>query len=89
MDLPECGGRTVVRDASVGRRGPAERGERSGLYEVSPIRDASRRATRLVKRTDTKLQLVADSEYDPQVHTLEQTTSMEHTVMGSVWDGWD
>ena len=68
---------------------PQNRGERSGLYEVSPIRDASRRATRLVKRTNTKLQLVADSEYDPQVHTLEQTTSMEHTVMGSVWDGWD
>ena len=67
---------------------PPDQGERSGLYEVSPIRDSSRRATRLVKRLNTKLQLDAGSLYDPQIHTLEKTTSREHTVVVSVWE-WD
>ena len=46
----------------------------------------SRRATRLVKRQSTKLQLYQGHLYNPAVSTLEQTTSMDHAVMSGIYD---
>ena len=61
---------------------PQERGHRCSNYRISPVRDFSRRATRLVKQMSTKLELTPGREYDPQVHTLERLEDLAHTNRG-------
>ena len=61
---------------------PQEKGHRWNNYHISPVRDFSRRATRLVKQMSTKLELTPGREYDPQAHTLERVEDLAHTNRG-------